>query len=233
MKIYYYDPITFEYTHLGESQPNPVNPDYPLIPPCATIVEPQTYKEGYTNIWVQTHWEYTEDHRGELWYNVRNKRLEVINFIGQLPNYYYTPDSPIANPPEGSYWVWDETKETWVPNVALYKIEILNSFTKFWTVKENTPYTFNGHRYVSKWRDLYNSIYSTFKDGIKDQYRLQDYDGNLFYVNQTQMREIYVKMAEVVDEMYMDKQDLEVFFKENNDYAQLSQKLQEYLNKKY
>ena len=58
-------------------------------------------------------------------------------------------------------------------------------------------------------------------------------DGNLFYVNQTQMREIYVKMAEVVDEMYMDKQDLELFFKENNDYQQLSLKLQEYLNKKY
>jgi site-specific DNA-cytosine methylase len=84
-------------------------------------------------------------------------------------------------------------------------------------------------------RDLYNSVYSTLKDGIKEQYRLQDYDGYLFYVNEAQMREIYVKMADVVDEMYTDKQDLEVYFKDNthNDYEDLSQKLQAYLRKTY
>lgn len=233
MKIYFYNPNTFEYTYSGEAQYDPVNPDYPLVPPCATLVEPLPNEEGYVNIWCKTHWEYTEDHRGETWYNANLKKLVVINFIGQLPDYYYTPDSPIANPPEGSYWEWDNKNQKWIPNVSLYKIEVYNSFNKIWEYKNNIPYTFDGHRYLSKWRDLYNSIYSTLKDGIKDQYRLQDYDGGLFYVNQTQMREIYIKMAEVVDEMYMDKQDLELFFKENNDYQQLSLKLQEYLSKKY
>lgn len=236
MKIYFYDSITFEYIGTGESDPNPVNPDYPLIPPCATTIEPPLEQIGYAIVWMNNnHWGFKEDHRGEIWFDARTKNFVTIDFIGELPNYYFTPDSPIANPPEGSYWEFDEQTQTWVANVALYKIEVYNSFATIWEYKNNVPYIFDGHRYVAKWRDLYNSVYSTLKDGIKEQYRLQDYDGNLFYVNQAQMREIYVKMADVVDEMYTDKQDLEVYFKDNthNDYQDLSQRLQAYLRKTY
>lgn len=235
MKIYYYDYITFEYTHDGETQPNPIDPDYPLMPPCATPIEPLLPQEGFTVVWNKNNWIYAEDHRGEIWYNAQLKKLVTIDFIGELPNYYFTPDSPIANPPEGSYWEFDIETQTWVANVTLYKIEVYNMFSTIWEYKNNVPYTFNGHRYVAKWRDLYNSIYSTLKDGIKEQYRLQDYDGYLFYVNEAQMKEIYVKMANVVDEMYTDKQDLEVYFKDDthNDYEDLSQRLQAYLRKTY
>lgn len=235
MIIYYYDSTTFEYLYSGETQPNPVNPDHPLIPPCATVIEPLNKEDGYAVIWKKTHWEYEEDHRGEVWFNARLKKLVTIDFLGQLPNYYFTPDSPIANPPEGTYWQFNEITQQWEPNIALYKIEIFNTFPMYWELKNNTPYIYDGHRYVTKWRDLYNSIYSTLKDEIKEQYRLQDYDGNLFYVNLNQMKDIYTKMADVIDEMYMDKQDLEIYFRDNthNDYEDLSQKVQAYVNKIY
>ena len=231
--IYLYDPVTKEFMAKGKSDKNPLDPETPIIPACATTIEPSDKKDGFATVWVGNKWEYKEDHRGEIWYNAVTKTMVEIKEIGPIPENYYTPDSPIANPPDGNYWVFNKQKNEWEPVVPLYKQEVMNSFSVYWEIKNTTPYTYDGHRYITSWRDLYNSIYSTMKEGIKTEYRLQDYDGNLFYVDLKYMKDIYTKMANIIDEMYIDKQNLQLFFAECNDYKKLDKKLQEYLNKVY
>lgn len=231
--IYNYDPITFEYIGEGVASKNPVNPDNPIVPACATIIAPPEQVDKYAIVWVGNKWEYKEDHRGEMWYNAKTKSIEYISFIGVLPDYYYSPDSTIATKPDGDYWVYDSNTDTWVGNALLYKKYILDNFGNYWEQKQSTPYSFNGFKYVPAWRDLYDSVFNTLNNGIKKEYRLQDYDGKYNTVTLETMKPIYTKMAEVVDDMYMDKQDLETYFKNENDFNKLEKAFNSWLEKEY
>lgn len=231
--IYNYDPTTKEFTSAGLSERNPLDPETPIIPSCATTIVPLEIKSGYAIVWVGNKWQYREDHRGESWYNSKTKNIEVIDFIGTLPSNYYTLDSAIVNKPDGDYWDFDSDLQEWVGNSTKYKLYVLNNFNSYWEIKQNTPFTFENHQYLPEWRDLYNSIYSTLKDGIKTEYRLQDYNGEYINVTLTTMKPIYAKMADVVDQMYRDKQDLEAYFKVENDFNKLQAKFQEWIKKSY
>lgn len=233
MIIYNYDPITFEFATQGKAEKNPLNPEEPIIPACSTTVEPPEIQEGYAIVWIGNKWEYKEDHRGELWYNAKNKKIENIDFIGVLPEYYYTPDSPIANKPEGDYWQYDSNTQTWVGNALLYKQYVLYAFSEYWNAKQDIPFEFEGYKYIPAWRDLYDSIFNTLNNGIKKEYRLQDYNGNYNIVTLKTMKPIYTKMADIVDEMYIDKQNLEAYFKSENDFNKLQKAFNTWLNKKY
>lgn len=231
--IYNYDPITKEYTTSSTANKNPLNPNEPIIPACATKLKPLNKKEEYAIIWVGNKWEYKEDHRGEAWFNAKTNEIQIVDFIGELPNYFYTPDSPIANKPEGEYWQFDQELNEWIGNPILYKNYILNSFPNYWTEKQNIPFEFEGYKYIPSWRELYTSIWVALKDGIKNNYRLQDYDGNFNTVDVKSMKAIITKMSDVNDEMYLDKQNLELYFKTQNDFNKLQNKFNEWLNKKY
>lgn len=231
--IYLYDSITKEFMAKGISNDNPLDPENPLIPRYATTIEPPDKLDGYAIVWVGNKWEYKEDHRGEIWYNSKTKKIETINFIGILDDFYYTPDSVIANPPEGDYWIYDKETNTWIADITLYKQYVLNNFSFYWDLKFNTPFEFNGYRYIAQWRDLYTSIWVALKDGIKSEYRLQDYDGKYNIVDKISMKDIISKISDVVDEMYMDKQNLLLYFQKNNDFEQLSKKFQEFIDKVY
>jgi hypothetical protein len=231
--IYNYDPITFEYTTQGKASKNPVNPDNPIIPACATTIVPLEHIDKYAIVWVGNKWEYKEDHRGELWYNSENQEMVEITFIGSLPNYYFTPDSPIANKPEGTYWKFDSDKQKWVGDSLLYKQYIYENFDKYWDIKQSTPFEIDGFKYLPSWRDLYDSIFNTLNNGIKKDYRLQDYDGKYNTVNVNTMKPIYVKMADIVDEMYIDKQDLESYFKKEDDFNKLEKSFNAWVKKEY
>jgi hypothetical protein len=231
--IYNYDPVTFEYTTQGKADRNPLNEEEPIIPACATTIMPPEAIDGYAIVWVGNKWEYKEDHRGEMWYNSKTKTTETIDFIGTIPNYYYTPDSAIANKPEGDYWQYDSNTESWVGNALLYKKYILEFFPEYWDAKQDVPFEFEGHKYIPAWRDLYDSIFNTLNNGIKKEYRLQDYDGNYNVVTLETMKPIYTKMADIVDEMYMDKQDLEAYFKSENDFSKLEKTFNAWLGKEY
>ena len=231
--IYLYDPITKEYTEQGKSNRNPLDPETPIIPANSTTIVPPEKQEGYAIVWVGNKWEYKEDHRNELWYNAKTKRIETIDFIGVLPNNYYTADSPIANKPDGDYWVYDAENKIWVGDVLLYKQYILKEFPNYWDIKQNTPFELDGFRYIASWRELYTSIWVTLKDGIKTEYRLQDFDGKFNSVNFNTMKPIITKMSDINDEMYLDKQNLEVYFAKTNDFDKLCKKFEEYIKKEY
>lgn len=233
MDIYNYDPITFEYTTKGEADINHLDPEHPIVPACATTIAPPEHIDKYAIVWVGNKWEYKEDHRGELWYNSITKITEVIEFIGDIPDYYYPPDSSIANKPDGDYWQYDSDTESWVGNALLYKKYILEIFQNYWDAKQNIPFELEGHKYIPAWRDLYDSIFNTLNNGIKKEYRLQDYDGNYNNVTLKTMKPIYTKMAEIVDEMYIDKQDLEAYFKSENDFNKLEKAFNAWLKKEY
>ena len=97
----------------------------------------------------------------------------------------------------------------------------------------NTPYEFNGFRYIASWRDLYTSIWVTLKDGIKDEYRLQDYDNKFNVVTAKTMKPIIEKMTDINDEMFIDKHNLQLYFLKNDNFEQLQAKFDEYTKKVY
>lgn len=233
MLVYNYNPITKEYTSQEEAQKNPLVAGEYLIPANATITKPLKSKTGFTIVWQGNKWAYKEDHRGEEWYNSLTKNKEVINFIGELPENYYTLDSVIANPPEGEYWQYDKELNKWVGNSVLYKEYILGSFDAHWQQKLNQPFELEEFEYIPAWRELYTSIWITLKDGIRTQYRLQDYNGKFNTVDVISMKNIISKMADVVDNMYIDKQNLEKYFKSNNNFEKLQEYFNQWLNKKY
>ena len=109
----------------------------------------------------------------------------------------------------------------------------MSIFSTYWDEKQKIPYEFDGYRYTPAWRDLYDSIFNTLNNGIKNEYRLQDYDGKYNIVTLKTMKPIYKKMADIVDEMYMDKQDLEAYFKTENDFNMLQNKFNSWLLKEY
>lgn len=233
MIVYNYDPITKEYTYQSTAQQNPRVEGAYLIPANATITKPLKNKKGFVNVWQGNKWAYTEDHRGEEWYNSITKLKEIITFIGELPNNYHSLDSVIANPPEGSYWEYNKNLNQWIGNPTLYKLEILSSFDTYWDTKLNQSFEFEGYKYIPAWRELYTSIWITLRDGIRQQYRLQDVDGNFNTVDVDNMKRIISKMADVVDNMYIDKQNLEQFFKTTNDFDKLEATFKQWLEKTY
>ena len=233
MLVYNYDPITFEYISSEEAGRNPLNAEEPIMPACSTTIVPLESIDKYAVVWIGNKWEYKEDHRGELWFNSTTKQIVEIDFIGSMPDNYFTPDSPIANEPEGLYWSFDTESQTWVGNALLYKQYISDSFDEYWDAKQNTPFEFDGFKYLPAWRDLYDSIYNTLERGIKKDYRLQDYEGKYNTVTLETMKPIYIKMVDIVDELYMDKQNLEAFFKKETDFNKLEKAFNAWINKEY
>lgn len=233
MLVYNYNPITKEYTSQEEAQKNPLVAGEYLIPANATVVKPLRNKTGFTIVWCGNKWAYKEDHRGEEWYNSLTKNKEIINFIGELSDNYYSLDSVIANPPEGEYWQYDKELDKWVGNSGLYKQYILTSFETYWDLKLNQPFELDGYKYIPAWRELYTSIWITLKDGIREQYRLQDYEGNFNIVDIKSMKKLISKMADVVDNMYIDKHNLERYFKSTDDFNDLNTAFENWLNKIY
>ena len=231
--VYNYDPVTFEYYSSEPAGRNPLNAEEPLIPACSTTVKPPEPQEGYAVVWIGNKWQYKEDHRGEAWYNVKTGEIEEIDFIGKLPSYYYTPDSPVANKPEGDYWQFDVDTQSWVGNAGLYKLHILNIFPTYWEQKLDTPFEFKGNRYLPSWRELYTSIWVALSEDLKSEYRLQDYDGKFVNVNKETMKPIIGKISDVNDEMYTDKHDLEVYFKIENNFDKLQEVFEKWIKKTY
>lgn len=233
MKVYNYHPVTKEFLNESEAQLNPVTKEDYIIPANATEIKPLKNKKGFTICFAGNKWEYKEDHRGEIWYYIPENIQKEIDFIGEIPNTYCSLDSKRANPPEGNYWQYDSNLDEWVANVPLYKLFVFDSFPSYWDLKQNMPYEFEGYFYLPSWRDLYTSIYLALKEGVKQDYTLQDAVGNYIKVDFDSMKKIYIKMANIVDEMYNDKHKLEVYFKEENNYDKLNKKLTEWLEKVY
>lgn len=231
--IYNYEPQTKEYINSEEAPKNPLVEGEYLMPAHSTDVKPPKQKTGYTLVWIGNKWVNKEDHRGEIWYNLETKQKEVITFIGPIPKNYISEDDKRANPPEEPYYVYDAELNEWVGDSVLYKNYVLYNFETNWNTKLETPYEFEGHLYKPSWRDLYDSIYNTLKENVKPTYRLQDAKGELFTVNFKEMKPIYVKMANIVDEIYTDKQDLEIYFKIENDFSKLQEYFNNWVNKQY
>lgn len=233
MIVYNYNPTTKEFICESEAQLNPVTKEDYIIPANSTEIEPLKSKDGFAICFSGNKWEYKEDHRGEIWFYIPSNSKKEIDFIGSITKDYCSIDSKRANPPEGNYWQYDADLDEWVANVPLYKQYVLSNFSSYWTLKQDTPYEFEGYYYLPSWRDLYTSIYLALKEGVKKDYTLQDAVGNYIKVDFNSMKNIYIKMANIVDEMYNDKHKLEVYFKEENDYTKLNKKLIEWLEKVY
>lgn len=233
MKIYNYDAITKEFISESEAFVNPRNKNNPIIPANATTIEPPVHKDGFTVCFTGNTWDYREDHRGEVYYNVDTKSIENISFIGELTPNFVTLDSPIANPPEEPYYVFNDKLNKWVGDINLYKEYIKTYMDQMWEQKLNTPYEFENFSYLPSWRELYTSMFVSLTNGLKNNYIIKDAKGQTLEVNLKSFTPIIRKMGEIVDEMYLDKHNLEEYFATSNDFNKLKNKVDTWLTKEY
>lgn len=94
MKIYNYDPLTFEYISAQNADLDPEETkrqgkNIYLIPAFATLMEPPAKKERKTRIFNENSWEIVDDFRGLYMVNSDMQPLKVEQ-IGALPD-GYTP----------------------------------------------------------------------------------------------------------------------------------------------
>lgn len=222
INIYLYDPVTKEFLRDSFSDRNPLNPDEPIIPACATTIAPDVAKEGYTNVWAGNKWKQVEDHRGETFYNTVTEQEEVISFLGSIPDIYVSTDSVRANKPDGDYWEYDSNEDQWVANVIKYKQHLVNDLIPIeWNKKFEKEFEIDGFYYLPSWKTLYNEIYTMLRDGIRDTYRLRDTHGQYNLVNKDSMKIIIACMSDTVDQIYVEKQDLYDYLLKQNDYNKI------------
>lgn len=230
--IYVYDPITNEFLYQDKSDRNPLDPETPIIPACSTTVKPKyESKEGYAIVWAGNKWNQVEDHRGETWYNTTTEQPEVISILGDIPDIYVSTDSARANKPDGDYWEYDSDLDRWVANVTKYKQELVSLVSEKWEEKFNQEFNFNNYYYLPSWKTLYLEIYTTLKEGIKDTYRLRDNHGQYNTVDVTQMKTILACMSDVVDKLYIEKQDLQDYIIKQKDYYKIREAYNKWLVK--
>lgn len=92
MKIYNYDPITFEYlgsqnADLDPQETKDQGKDVYLIPANSTTKKPPAHKEDKARIWQETEWQYVADYRA--YYKVNSSlNVEDITELGELPEGY-------------------------------------------------------------------------------------------------------------------------------------------------
>ena len=230
--IYVYDPITNEFLYQDKSDRNPLDPETPIIPACSTTVKPKYEpKEGYVIVWAGNKWNQVEDHRGETWYNTTTEQPEVISILGDIPDIYVSTDSARANKPDGDYWEYDSDLDRWVANVTKYKQELVSLISEKWEEKFNQEFNFINYYYLPSWKTLYLEIYTTLKEGIKDTYRLRDNHGQYNTVDVTQMKTILACMSDVVDKLYIEKQDLQDYITKQKDYYKIREAYNKWLVK--
>ena len=231
LDIYIYDPLTKEFLYESKSDRNPLNPEEPIIPACATTVKPPKAKTGHTIIWAGNKWKQYEDHRGEVWYNIETETTEVIVELGDIPPKYVSTDSVRANKPDGDYWEYDSNTDQWVVNVYKYKVYLSTVIPAGWESKFSKEFELDGFFYLPSWKTLYNEIYTMLRDGIKDTYRLRDNHSRYNTVDKNSMKKIIGYMSDVVDQLYLEKQDLTDYIIKETDYNKINQAYNEWLNK--
>lgn len=233
VKIYHYHAKTKEYLYESFSDKNPLNPDEPIIPAFATTIQPLEIKSGKAIVWVGNKWEYKEDHRDEIWYNAKTSNIEKIDFIGEIPSYYFSVDSNRANKPEGNYWEYDSDNDTWVGNLGLYKTYIEQTMSFVWDIKQETPFEFEGHKFLPNWKEQYMSIWNSLNSGFKTEFKIRDYDGVYINVTKDSFKPIVQKIIEVNDEMVLDKAQIKDYIVKSNDFNKLEEKYNNWLKKIY
>lgn len=81
---YSYHPETFGFLAATQGDESPREPGVILWPAHTTTTPPLEHKEGYVPCWFGDHWEYKEDHRGEVWYTPNNEQV-IIGGLGTIP----------------------------------------------------------------------------------------------------------------------------------------------------
>ena len=229
--IYIYDPITKEFLYASKSDRNPLDPNDPIIPACATTVKPPAVKKGHALIWAGNKWKQYEDHRGEQWYNIETETTECITELGDISTKYVSTDSVRANKPEGDYWEYDSNTDQWAVNLYKYKMHLSSEVSQAWQAKFNKEFELDGYYYLPSWKTLYNEIYTMLRDNIKDSYRLRDNHSRYNTVDKNSMKKIIGYMSDVVDQLYLEKQDLIDYIIKEQDYHKINQAYTEWLNK--
>lgn len=93
MKIYNYNPITFEYTgsqnaDLDPQETKEQGKDVYLIPANATTNKPPAHQEDKVRIWQENKWEYIADYRANYYKVDENLNVYNITELGELPEGY-------------------------------------------------------------------------------------------------------------------------------------------------
>lgn len=175
MQIYNYDGETFEYLYTStadiDPKSDPNNPEY-LIPADATIiVPPSTKKSGYAICFdeVTQSWQYIEDHRGDIIYDIDTMEEITWNQIGPIPNNYITE---IPKQKNEFQTVWEKGKWEY-PDLETLKTNIKSSIDEVYEDKLSVPYKCNNYYVLPNWATTYTttlvSMQQDNEDGTLDE----------------------------------------------------------------
>ncbi len=115
MIIYDYDGATKELKGQREARQDPLNPTEYLIPRFATTIEPPPEQSGYARCFIGDGWQYIEDNRGEVVYDISDASRHIVTALGAISEEYTT-----LVPCE--YPLWDGTQ--WIINTAEQDAEL-------------------------------------------------------------------------------------------------------------
>jgi hypothetical protein len=127
MKIYHYDPITFEFLGEDVAYPDPLDIGKFLIPAHATTIEPPNTEENKVAIFNGKLWNVVPDYRGTTYYLTTDGRKVIIDTIGSISQ-LLTDKAPPDEPYVWNGNSWDikspvEDKAIVAINVSVEKMQ--------------------------------------------------------------------------------------------------------------
>lgn len=111
MQVHNYDGVTGIFTHTSTADESPLEKDVYLIPANATDKKPLELKLGSVVVFntEKEEWEYVEDNRGSIVYDINTKESMVVNYLGVIKSYHTLLEPKETDVWDGQKWVADQT----------------------------------------------------------------------------------------------------------------------------
>ena len=100
MDIWNFDQLTGELISKGTADPDQLDPGNWLYPAHSTTVMPPAAVAGYARVYQGGAWTLVEDHRGEVWWTVDGRRVEITDLGDPHSAGLLSSEPHIDRPPE-------------------------------------------------------------------------------------------------------------------------------------
>jgi hypothetical protein len=177
MLVYNYSSDNNEYigsseTFLDELESQIQGKDIYNIPANATIIIPPKVSKGYVNCFDERieAWVATEDHRGEVVYNIDNLQEFTITELGPIPDNYLTEYPE----PKNNYQIWQNGAYIY-PDLANLKTTIKTDLDDKYNEKLENVYTVGNYFVQPTWATIYTNTLVAMQQDVSEDGKLDEH----------------------------------------------------------